>query len=154
MNISLFHPSKHVKGNIDLGGSKSISNRVLIIRHLCKDNFEINNLSESDDTKTLIKILNDIQTINDVHHAGTTFRFLTSLLCITNGEQILTGSKRMLQRPIGPLVDALRDLGADINYLEENGYPPIQIKGQSIAKRTNAVKISGEISSQFITSLL
>lgn len=137
---------------ISITGSKSISNRLLILGKLFGD-LKIENLSNSQDTQLLQKALNKDSEIVDIHHAGTAMRFLTSFYAIQEGRKtILTGSERMKQRPIKPLVDALRELGAEINYLENEGFPPLEIQGKKIEK--NFVKIPANISSQFITSLL
>lgn len=137
---------------ISITGSKSISNRLLILGKLFGD-LKIENLSNSQDTQLLQKALNEDSETVDIHHAGTAMRFLTSFYAIQEGRKtILTGSERMKQRPIKPLVDALRELGAEINYLENEGFPPIEIHGKKIEK--NFVKIPANISSQFITSLL
>ena len=137
---------------IEISGSKSISNRLLILHQLFK-NIEIKNLSNSQDTQLLEKALNsNLETI-DIHHAGTAMRFLTSYFSIQDGKTVvLTGSERMKQRPIKFLVDALRALGAEISYLEKEGYPPLKITGKKIEK--NTVTISANISSQFISSLM
>lgn len=137
---------------IQICGSKSISNRLLIL-HSLFNNIKISNLSNSQDTKLLQKALESNETVIDIHHAGTAMRFLASYFAIQpNREVILTGSERMKQRPIQSLVEALKDLGADIDYLENKGFPPLKIKGKKIIK--NKVKIPTHISSQFITSLL
>ena len=136
---------------ISITGSKSISNRLLILGKLFGD-LKIENLSNSQDTQLLQKALNEDSETVDIHHAGTAMRFLTSFYAIQEGRKtILTGSERMKQRPIKPLVDALRELGAEINYLENEGFPPLEIQGKKIDK--NFVKIPANISSQFITSL-
>lgn len=137
---------------VAITGSKSISNRLLILGKLFGD-LKIENLSNSQDTQLLEKALAEDSEVVDIHHAGTAMRFLTSLFAIKEGKKtILTGSARMKQRPIKPLVDALRELGAEINYLENEGFPPLEIHGKRIEK--NFVKIPANISSQFITSLL
>lgn len=123
-----------------------------MIRTLAKKSFEIYNLSYSDDTKNLIKILKSESNIFDVGNAGTTMRFLTSYLANKPGEWILTGSERMKNRPIGILVNALNELGVKIEYLEKEGFPPIKIHGTKL--EGGNVEISGSISSQFISSLL
>lgn len=146
---------KEIKGVIQLDGSKSISNRVLIIRALSGQNFEIDNLSTSDDTKAMLKALNQAQGTSatiDVGAAGTTMRFLTAYLSNKTGEWILTGSERMKQRPIGVLVDALRTLGADIEYLETEGYPPLKVKGKQMSG--GKVAINAGVSSQYLSALL
>lgn len=144
--------------NIQITGSKSISNRLLILSKLF-GNIDILNLSNSQDTTLLKKALESDSELIDIHHAGTAMRFLTSYYSILSGDEgsegrktILTGSDRMKNRPIRPLVDALKSLGADITYLEKEGYPPLQIIGKKIEK--NSVKISASVSSQFLTSLI
>ena len=138
--------------NIQITGSKSISNRLLILGKLF-GNIDIQNLSNSQDTTLLKKALDSNDDIIDIHHAGTAMRFLTSYYSIMDEKKtILTGSDRMKNRPIKPLVDALRSLGADITYLEKEGFPPLQIIGKKIEK--DAVKISANVSSQFLTSLI
>ncbi|MCG2794158.1 MAG: 3-phosphoshikimate 1-carboxyvinyltransferase [Weeksellaceae bacterium] len=137
---------------IQITGSKSISNRLLILSKLF-GNIDILNLSNSQDTTLLKKALESDSEIIDIHHAGTAMRFLTSYYSIFEGRKtILTGSDRMKNRPIKPLVDALRSLGADITYLEKEGFPPLQIIGKKLEK--NNVKISADVSSQFLTSLI
>lgn len=138
--------------NIKISGSKSISNRLLILNHIFS-HFEIHNLSNSQDTQLLEKALEDESDVIDIHHAGTAMRFLTSYLSISEGRTtILTGSERMKQRPIKDLVSALQSLGAEIEYLENEGFPPLKIKGKKIVK--NSVSINAKVSSQFITSLM
>jgi|GEM_PF-3868141 len=105
--LALSYVGKAARGKVVLAGSKSISNRVLIIKALCEEDFAITNLSTSDDTNTLVQLLKSDATVLDAHHAGTTYRFMTAYLAASEGERTLTGSARMLQRPIGPLVDAL-----------------------------------------------
>ena len=137
---------------IQITGSKSISNRLLILGKLF-GNIDMFNLSNSQDTTLLKKALESDSDIVDIHHAGTAMRFLTSYYSIFEGRKtILTGSDRMKNRPIKPLVDALHSLGADITYLEKEGFPPLQIIGKKLEK--NTVKISANVSSQFLTSLL
>lgn len=151
--IGITKPNKEAKGKIKLGGSKSISNRVLIIQALCEGSFDIQNLSDSDDTKTLQTLLNSDEYTLDAHHAGTTFRFLTSYLATREGSNVLTGSERMQERPIKALSDALINMGADISYEKNDGYPPLKI---GAPKRAIDSKISlpSNISSQYISSLL
>jgi len=144
---------KDIKGKITLSGSKSISNRVLLIRALCKDKFEIKNLSDSDDTITLEKLLSDNGDILDAHHAGTTFRFLTAYFSVIEGTRILTGSERMKQRPIKALVDALNKLGANISYLENEGFPPLKISSPA-SEWKKEITLPADISSQYISALL
>jgi 3-phosphoshikimate 1-carboxyvinyltransferase len=142
-----------IKGTINLDGSKSISNRALIIRSLCEKDFDISYLSTSKDTTTLQSLLNSKEEVLNAGAAGTTFRFMTAYLSLQKGTQILTGSDRMKQRPIGVLVDALRKLGANIEYLENEGYPPLKIHSPNISTN-NRISISANVSSQYISALL
>ncbi|MCB0381170.1 MAG: 3-phosphoshikimate 1-carboxyvinyltransferase, partial [Flavobacteriales bacterium] len=152
MAITLSHNSKILTGNIELTSSKSISNRVLMIKVLSGLNFEIKNLAEAKDTQTLLKLLSNDNIIFDVGHAGTVMRFLTAFLAIKEGEFALTGSERMQERPIKILVGALKTLGADITYLKNEGYPPLQIKGKKLAG--GSIEIDGSVSSQYISALM
>jgi len=153
MNYKISHLTKVVECEIDLPSSKSISNRLLLIQALCTDSFTIENLSNSDDTKSLQKALNSTEEIIDIGAAGTSFRFLTSYLATLVGKEfILTGSDRVKKRPIKYLVDALQKIGADISYLEKDGFSPLRIKG--IELKGGEVSIDGGVSSQFISSLL
>ncbi len=137
---------------IQLSGSKSETNRLLILQKLFS-NIEIKNISNAQDSQLLIKALNSCEETIDIHHAGTAMRFLTAFFAIQDGKTtILTGSKRMKQRPIAPLVDALKNLGAEIHYIEKEGHPPIKIYGKTTT--LSRVKISANISSQFITALI
>lgn len=152
MSINLLHKTKVVKGKINLTSSKSISNRVLIIQALCAEKFNINNLATAKDTVTLNKLLSDSFDEYDVGHAGTVMRFMTAFLALKEGEHIITGSERMQQRPIKILVDALCSLGVNIEYLKNEGYPPLKIKGGNI--EGGNVKLDGSVSSQYISALL
>jgi len=153
MNYKVSHPTKIVNCEIDLPSSKSISNRLLIIQALCKQNFEINNLSNSNDTNSLKNALNTTENTIDVGAAGTSFRFLTSYLSTQKEREfILTGTDRMKERPIQNLAAALQMLGAKISYLEKDGFPPLKIKGTTILG--GEITIDASISSQFISSLL
>jgi 3-phosphoshikimate 1-carboxyvinyltransferase len=141
-----------IKAEISISGSKSESNRLLILTQLI-DGLEIENRSDSDDSKYLEKALNSIDELIDIGHAGTAMRFLTSYFSIQEGrEVVLTGSERMQNRPIEILVNALQDLGATISYEDKVGYPPIRIKGTKLIK--DKVQINGNVSSQYISSLL
>lgn len=146
--------NRNIIGEITLDGSKSISNRALIIRALCEDDFEISNLSTSKDTVTLNKLLSQSESTYDAGAAGTTFRFMTAYLSMQSGTQILTGSDRMKQRPIGILVDALRNLGASIDYLENEGYPPLKIHAPTNFGSDNKISIAANTSSQYISALM
>lgn len=157
MIYRISHPTKQLFGKIRLTSSKSESNRALIIQALCSDPFEIDNLSVSDDTlvlkETFLKLMEGGSPLQlDVGAAGTSFRFLTAYLSGRIGNYTLTGSERMKKRPIGILVEALRSLGASIRYLEEPGFPPLEINGKVL--RGGEVEIDGSVSSQFISALL
>lgn len=157
-SIMLSHPSKKINAQIELTCSKSESNRALILQALSQGKITVANLSEAADTVTLDRILNsEITTQNlqlfDIGPAGTAMRFLTAFLCLKSGEFTLTGTKRMQERPIGILVDALRTLGAYIEYTENEGFPPLRIQGPLVQK-TNKIIIKGDISSQYISALL
>ncbi|UKB80074.1 3-phosphoshikimate 1-carboxyvinyltransferase [Chryseobacterium sp. MEBOG07] len=137
---------------VQISGSKSISNRLLILESLFS-NIKIGNLSNSQDTQLLKKALSEDTEVVDIHHAGTAMRFLTSYYSIQEGKTtILTGSGRMKERPIKNLVSALRDLGVEIEYMENEGFPPLKIIGKKITQ--TSVNVPANISSQFITSLL
>lgn len=140
-----------IRSSINIPGSKSESNRLLILQALFPD-LQIKNLSDSDDSRLLRNALDSTRTTVDIGHAGTAMRFLTAFYAFQNGEKTLTGSKRMQNRPIALLVDALTDLGADIRYQNKTGYPPLIIKGTT--PRKNTVEIKAEVSSQYISALL
>ena len=138
--------------SIKISGSKSESNRVLILNSIFK-NIKIGNLSDSDDSVVLKYALENLNKNIDIHHAGTAMRFLTAYLStLDGGKFILTGSKRMKERPIGILVDALKNLGFNINYLKKKGYPPLEINGTKSEK--SIIKLKSDISSQFISALI
>ncbi len=153
MIYQITKPTKVLKGEISLDGSKSISNRVLLIRALSKATFEIVHLSSSKDTKILQELLNNQREIYDTGAAGTTFRFLTAYLSFQKNTQILTGSERMKQRPIGTLVNELRQLGAKIEYLARDGFPPLRIS-EAEGSNNAEINIDAGTSSQFISALL
>ena len=153
MSYTISHPTKKLSGTISLTSSKSESNRALIIQALCSEKFEIKNLAEAQDTVTLNKILHSPESdYVDVGAAGTTMRFLTAYFSTKIGTHILTGSERMKKRPIGILVNALRELGAQIEYTEEEGFPPLKITGKAL--RGGEIEVDGSVSSQFISALL
>ena len=144
--------SKSIEGALNISGSKSESNRLLALRAFTYY-FEIKNISDSDDVKVMMSAINSSEEEIDIGHAGTAMRFLTSYFSsIENSSVILTGSKRMKERPISILVDALRELGVDISYLENEGYPPIKINGRVINKKQ--VHLPANVSSQYISSLM
>ena len=151
-SLKLQKINKAVGGKITITGSKSESNRLLILKQFYP-NLIIENLSNSDDKRLMQKAL--LSTSNEINigHAGTAMRFLTAYFSVKeNSEIILTGSSRMKNRPIKILVDALKDLGADIKYLEKDGFPPLKIVGKKLTK--DCVEIEGNVSSQYISSLL
>jgi len=178
MHSITLKPIKHIGGEVNLPGSKSLSNRVLLIAALAEGRTKITNLLESDDTRHMLnalKLLGVQYSLSEdktectvignggpfqssdclelfLGNAGTAMRPLCAALTLGSGTYVLTGEPRMKERPIGHLVDALRDAGADISYLENEGYPPLKI----IANGLNGgeVKIDGTISSQFLTALL
>ena len=150
--IRLRHISGSVVGKIQVTGSKSESNRMLLLQAFFPQ-IELTNLSNSDDTVAMKSGLETDDTLVDIGHAGSTMRFLTAYFSsIENQEKTLTGSQRMQERPIGILVDALRQLGADITYLKNEGYPPLLIRGKKLY--ADEIRLSADISSQYITALM
>lgn len=143
---------KHIDISIMLPASKSISNRALIIQALTKGGMMPENLSDCDDTEVIIRGLGKQSEIIDIKAAGTAMRFMTAYLSATEGEHTITGTERMKHRPIGILVDALRYLGAEIEYVGEEGYPPLRIRGRQLEGGT--LLIAGDVSSQYISALL
>ena len=137
---------------IQLPSSKSISNRALIINALGNGRFQPENLSDCDDTQVMIHALNDGKDPIDILAAGTAMRFLTAYLSVTPGVRTITGTQRMQQRPIQVLVNALRELGAEIAYTRNDGYPPLRITGHALQKDT--ISLPGNVSSQYISALL
>ncbi len=158
-SLLLSHPTKQIKGTVQLTGSKSESNRALIIRALSNGSVIVNNLSNAADTVIMQKSLEQASTQSkesitiNIGPAGTAMRFLTSYLNLVIGHFTLTGTERMQERPIGILVDALVELGANIQYDNQINYPPLNIQG-GLTQKTNKVAIPGNISSQYISSLL
>jgi 3-phosphoshikimate 1-carboxyvinyltransferase len=138
--------------HVTITGSKSESNRLLVLQALFP-NIALENVSNSDDSDVMQMALKSEEALIDIHHAGTTMRFLTAYFSSQEGKSVtLTGSKRMKERPIKILVDALRDLGADISYVENEGFPPIKNSGKAITK--NEVTLKANVSSQYISALL
>lgn len=137
---------------VDLPASKSISNRALIIHALSGGSTLPENLSDCDDTSVIIDALRTMPEEINIKAAGTAMRFMTAYLSVTPGTHILTGTERMKHRPIGILVDALRTLGANIEYIGEEGYPPIRITGSTL--KGGLLEIHGNVSSQYISALL
>ena len=152
-SIKVTAPLRPIDTTVLLPSSKSISNRALIINALGNGTYPLDNLSECDDTQVMIRALNSPsnETI-DIMAAGTAMRFLTAYLSVTPGQHVITGTQRMQQRPIQVLVDALRELGADINYVKNEGFPPLQITGCSLTQ--DHIHLPGNISSQYISALL
>ncbi len=152
MTLNIEHKDRNCTGTIQVTGSKSESNRLLILQALF-GNLTIQNLSNSDDTLAMQKALQSTDNIIDIGHAGTTMRFLTSYFATQKGRQvILTGSARMQQRPIETLVSALNEVGTNITYENQVGYPPLRIVGTDLTK--NTITLSASTSSQYISSLL
>lgn len=151
--INVSFPNGSINCEIDLAASKSESNRALIINALCSENSILSNLANARDTDTMQRLLNENPEILDVLDAGTTMRFLTAFSAVRGIPKTLTGSKRMCERPIGILVDALRTLGADIEYLNNEGYPPMRINSFNY-NSNNRLTIRGDVSSQYISALL
>lgn len=153
MNVTL-RKSKIInqKSEVTITGSKSESNRLLLLQALYP-NIKLQNVSNSDDSQLMAKALKTESVVVDIHHAGTAMRFLTAYFSIQEGrEVILTGSDRMKERPIKILVDALQSLGAHIEYLENEGFPPLKIKGKKL--KENQVSLQANVSSQYISALL
>jgi 3-phosphoshikimate 1-carboxyvinyltransferase len=158
MNLLLKSSTCNPQSAIAITGSKSETNRLLLLQALYP-NLTLENTSNSDDSEVMIKALQNfhlptsISQLINVHHAGTAMRFLTAYFAIQeNREVILTGSSRMKERPIKILVDALRKLGAEISYEENEGFPPIKIKGKKLLQ--NKVSLPANVSSQYISALL
>ena len=146
-------PPERIDATIQLPASKSISNRALIIHALSKGDHPLENLSDCDDTQVMIRALHaqSDETI-DIMAAGTAMRFLTAYLSVTPGDRIITGTERMQQRPIEVLVNALRELGAHIDYIAHEGFPPLRIQGTTLTK--SHITLPGNVSSQYISALL
>ncbi len=143
---------RDIEGSICISGSKSESNRLLLLRAYTSY-FKILNLSDSDDTKLMISAIESNKKDINVGHAGTAMRFLTAYFSsIAKKSKVLTGSDRMRQRPISILVDALKDMGCDIEYMEKKGFPPLKINGKNI--QSNSVSLPADVSSQYISSLM
>ena len=168
-SIKISVKQKRLSGTIHLTGSKSESNRALVMQALSDSAVKVKNVSEAADSVTLLGILQPVESLKleaqssnlkalsseiiDIGPAGTAMRFLTAYYTLQDREVLLTGSARMKQRPIGMLVDALKELGAKIEYAENEGYPPLKINGP-LQQKSNKVSIKGNISSQYISALL
>lgn len=152
MNVRLSASNKPLRAKLKIGGSKSESNRLLILKALLAQ-IQIENLSDSEDTKVLQRALDTSENVIDISHAGTAMRFLTAYFSMCPGKEILlTGSKRMQDRPIKILVNALNELGADISYQGKNGFPPLLIKGRKL--KNYSVDLQANVSSQYISALM
>lgn len=147
-----FKVPQHINTTIDLPASKSISNRALVIHALSHGQTLPENLSDCDDTEVITRALRDMPEVINIKAAGTAMRFMTAYLSVTPGEHVITGTDRMKHRPIKVLVDALRRLGADIQYEENEGFPPLRIKGRQLDG--GRLEIEGNVSSQYISALL
>lgn len=158
--ITISHPSKIINANVNLPASKSISNRLLVIHFLMNKSFKIENLSNCNDTVDLINALHQIETKNnlenkvtvDVGEAGTSYRFLTALLATLPGDYELRGTKKLMQRPMGELIEALKQLGAQISTNDNTGNGPLFITGKTL--QGGSIAIDASTSSQFITALM
>ncbi|NMH87186.1 3-phosphoshikimate 1-carboxyvinyltransferase [Flavivirga algicola] len=152
MHITLQKSIISKQSSIQITGSKSESNRLLLLKALYPE-MSLENVSNSDDSNLMTNALSTDSDVVDINHAGTAMRFLTAYFSVQEGRDVtLTGSKRMKERPIAVLVDALRELGADISYVENEGLPPIKIKGKKLTKHKVALKAN--VSSQYISALL
>lgn len=151
MQYKINAPS-HINAEITLPASKSISNRALIIHALSGGKILPRNISDCDDTNVIMDALRDMPYTIDIKAAGTAMRFMTAYWSVVEGEHVITGTERMKHRPIGVLVDALRYLGAEIDYAGEQGYPPLRIRGKKLSG--GHIDIPGNVSSQYISALL
>ncbi|MBW3518130.1 3-phosphoshikimate 1-carboxyvinyltransferase [Flavobacterium sp. NKUCC04_CG] len=152
MKVILEQSSLINNQSLKISGSKSQTNRLLLLQKLYS-NIDLQNISDADDSRVMQTALNSVETIIDIHHAGTAMRFLTAYFAVQSGRVVeLTGSSRMKDRPISILVDALTHLGATIEYLEKPGFPPLRITGKKLDKFS--VSLPADISSQYISALL
>ena len=152
MQLQLQNSKINSSTDLTITGSKSESNRLLLLKALFSS-LEVQNISNSDDSQYMLKALSTESNTVDIHHAGTAMRFLTAYFATLEGSTILlTGSQRMQERPIKILVDALRDLGADIEYASQEGYPPLRITGKRLFK--DEVRMKANVSSQYISALV
>ncbi len=151
MRYSITAPTS-IYTTIQLPASKSISNRLLILNALSKSPYPIENLSDCEDTRVIVDAFENESNIFDMKGSGTAMRFMTALLASTEGEWIIKGNERMHNRPIDPLVKVLRALGAEVTYLEKEGFPPLKLKGRKL--KGGEIYLAGNISSQFASALL
>jgi len=152
MNYKILAPDDPVRASVGLPASKSISNRVLILNALSDSAHEVRNLAECDDTEVMLRALQSNDAHFDIKAAGTAMRFLTAFLSKIVGEWTITGTERMKNRPIRILVDALNSLGARIEYMEREGYPPLRIYGSAL--QGGEISLPGSVSSQYTSALL
>lgn len=152
MNYIIKGPDRLIRASVQLPASKSISNRALILSALSYSPYDIQNLSDCDDTEVMVAALNSNSRDFDIKAAGTAMRFLTAFLSKVVGEWTITGTERMKNRPIRILVDALNSLGARVEYVEKEGFPPLRIFGSAL--QGGEISLSGGVSSQYISALL
>lgn len=150
--MQIYYPVKTVDLTINLPASKSISNRVLIIIAVSGSFYPVENLSDSDDTRILLKALDSNDRTFDMGAAGSSFRFMTAYLSKILGEWIITGNERMKERPVKILVDAINKIGGQIEYIEKEGFPPLKIFGSALLG--GDIEIDGSVSSQYISALM
>ena len=154
LNTITLHCKNTFNGRVKfLPASKSISNRAIILNALAGNTGTLLNLSEANDTHLMQSLIHSDDQVLDVEDAGTTMRFLTAYCAITGKNKVITGTDRMKQRPIGILVDALRALGAEIEYVEKEGFPPVSIKAFA-GQETSTISVRGDVSSQYISALM
>ena len=152
MAYEIAPPSLPLRAEITLPSSKSISNRVLLMDALGGSKSVLLNISDCDDTRVMLRALRSDAEVADIMAAGTAMRFLTAYYAATEGSHLLTGTERMRQRPIHALVDALRALGAKIDYAGREGFPPLRIEGRQL--KGGMLEMPGSISSQYVSALL
>ncbi len=148
----IYSPNNNFIVEAKLPASKSIANRALVIAALCGAEINLNNISDCDDTQAVIKAFSSNEEVKNIGAAGTAMRFLTAYYAISSETVIMTGTERMKNRPISILVDALRSLGADIDYVEKEGYPPLKINGKKLSG--GDLYIKGDVSSQYLSAIL
>lgn len=153
-HLHIYKSNPTVQTTIQLPASKSESNRALIIQALSEEEITLRNLSEARDTQTMQRLLQSNEPELDVLDAGTTMRFLIAYCTARKPGKIIKGTPRMHQRPVRILVDALREIGADIQYLQEEGYPPVHVRGMTLDQSMKHVQMRGDVSSQYISALL